>query len=161
MVPGEQERPVECSLGKELNRNIKSARSIWLLGFGKCKRLSHAGTCLCDFPVLRVDDVSCLMSRSAEPRLSINVLERVRERKSMERKLLNAWSEQEQEAKENCVPFFRNRALYLLRQRLGNKPPQFRLVVERWICKLRIRNIRAVEQELEQRCEDLELIGLS
>ena len=47
-----------------------------------------------------VDDVLCLMSRSAEPRLRSNVLERVRERKRMERRLLIAWSKQEQEAKE-------------------------------------------------------------
>lgn len=95
------------------------------------------------------------MARSAEPKITID--ERACERERMERRLLIAWNEQQQEAKEKSSPFFGGRALYLLRQRLGNKPPHFRLVMERWLRKVRA---NLLEQEQEQRRMDLGLIML-
>ena len=102
------------------------------------RRLNHAGTviAIASGYDVAVNDMSCLMNRSAELRMRTVDIERVRERGRMERRLLIAWSEQEQEAKKkhalepghDCT-FFGGKALYLLRQRLGNNPPQFRLVM--------------------------------
>ena len=64
--------------------------------------MNHAGTviAIASGYDVAVNDMSCLMNRSAELRMRTVDIERVRERGRMERRLLIAWSEQEQEAKK-------------------------------------------------------------